>query len=434
VSRRPRHRRAASGSPSWQALAWALDFAGDPGRKQFFHGTHRLRAPAETLARLRPVAPEMGVTRVANITGLDRIGIPTAVACRPVSRALAVSQGKGLDLDQARAGAIMESLESFHAERIALPLRYGSYADLGQTQRLAEVARLPLVKSTRYHSHLPILWIEGYDLLQRAPAWAPYEMVTLNFTLPSPPGFGCFASNSNGLASGNHLLEATSHAICEVVERDALALWEQRPESWRRTRRVNLATVDDAGCRELLDRYERAGVDVAVWDATSDAGIAVFHCSIVERSPDPLHFFYAARGSGCHPSRGVALSRALSEAAQSRVTYIAGSRDNVYREDYELAHDSEQIRSRHLAWQRQAARRNFQQVPDRRWPTLREDLLWELECLRAVGIESVVAFDLSLPQWGIPVVRVVVPGLEGVVDATNYAPGERAQSLRRRLT
>ncbi len=372
----------------------------------------------------------MGVTRVANITGLDRIGIPTAVACRPVSRALAVSQGKGLDLDQARAGAIMESLESFHAERIALPLLFGSLADLRSTHRLAEVDRLPLVKSTVFHSHLPILWVEGYDLLQREPAWAPYEMVTLNFTLPSPPGSGCFQSTSNGLASGNHVLEAASHAICEVVERDALALWEQHPESWRRSRRVDLSTVDDPACRDLLDRYARAGIDVVAWDATSDVGIAVFHCIIAERSPDPLHFFYAARGSGCHPARGVAFSRALTEAAQSRVTYISGSRDNVYREDYERAHDSEQIRSRQLAWQSQPARRRFRQTPDRLSLTLRQDLLWELERLRAVGVESVIAFDLSLPPWDIPVVRVVIPGLEGVVDTISYAPGARAQSLR----
>ena len=374
----------------------------------------------------------MGITRVANITGLDRIGIPTAVACRPVSRALAVSQGKGLDLDEARVGAIMESLESFHAERIALPLLFGSLADLRSTRRLAEVDRLPLVKSTVFHSHLAMLWVEGYDLLQHEPVWAPYEMVTLNFTLPSPPGSGCFQCTSNGLASGNHLLEAASHAICEVVERDATSLWEHQPESWRRSRRVDLATVDDPGCRDLLDRYARAGVNVAVWDATSDVGIAAFHCSIAERSPDPLHFFYAARGSGCHPSRGVALSRALTEAAQSRVTYISGSRDNVYREDYERAHDSEQILSRQLAWQHQPARRSFREVPDRPSPTLRQDVLWELERLRAVGVTSVIALDLSLQPWGVAVVRVVVPGLEGVVDSTSYAPGARAQSLRGR--
>ena len=100
---------AASG---WASVAEALDPSSDPGVKRFFRGTHRLAPPAATLARLRNLTPAMGITRVANITGLDRIGIPTATACRPNSRALAVSQGKGLDLDEARAGALMESIES----------------------------------------------------------------------------------------------------------------------------------------------------------------------------------------------------------------------------------------------------------------------------------------------------------------------------------
>jgi ribosomal protein S12 methylthiotransferase accessory factor len=69
-------------------------------------GCHRAVAPHETLARLRPLLAGMGITRVADITGLDRIGIPVFVACRPNSRSLAVSQGKGLDADAARVSAI----------------------------------------------------------------------------------------------------------------------------------------------------------------------------------------------------------------------------------------------------------------------------------------------------------------------------------------
>jgi ribosomal protein S12 methylthiotransferase accessory factor YcaO len=47
----------------------------------------------------------MGITRLGNITGLDRIGIPVAIAVRPNSRSVSVSQGKGLELPQALASA-----------------------------------------------------------------------------------------------------------------------------------------------------------------------------------------------------------------------------------------------------------------------------------------------------------------------------------------
>lgn len=79
-------------------------------------GTHRTISPSETLARMKPYLAPMGITRVANVTGLDTIGIPVFMACRPNSRSLAVSQGKGLDLDAARASAVMESVEGYRAE------------------------------------------------------------------------------------------------------------------------------------------------------------------------------------------------------------------------------------------------------------------------------------------------------------------------------
>ena len=61
-------------------------------------GTHRILSPAETVARVTPLMALMGITRVADVTGLDRIGVPVVMVCRPNARSLAVSQGKGCDL------------------------------------------------------------------------------------------------------------------------------------------------------------------------------------------------------------------------------------------------------------------------------------------------------------------------------------------------
>ena len=93
-------------------------------------GTHRVVSPRETLARVQPYLAPMGITRVANVTGLDTIGIPVVMAYRPNARSLAVSQGKGLDLDAARASAVMESVEGYHSENVELPLKLASYRDL----------------------------------------------------------------------------------------------------------------------------------------------------------------------------------------------------------------------------------------------------------------------------------------------------------------
>jgi YcaO-like protein with predicted kinase domain len=107
-------------------------FDNDPAPKRFHVGTHRLTDPSQTLQRVTPFMSAMGITRVGNITGLDRIGIPVAIAVRPNSRSLAVAQGKGTSLDAAKASALMEAIETYHAENIVHSLRYGTYADLRQ--------------------------------------------------------------------------------------------------------------------------------------------------------------------------------------------------------------------------------------------------------------------------------------------------------------
>ncbi len=397
--------------------------------KIFRRGTHRCVDPRETLERVRPHQAAMGITRIANITGLDRIGVPVVLACRPNSRSLSVSQGKGATLDAAKASAVMESIELYHAEQIRKPLRLTSYEELRQTERVVNVAELPHVKDGVFDKHLRLLWIEGHDILQHENVWVPYEMVSTDFTLPFPEGYGCFPPNSNGLASGNNLLEAISHGICEVVERDAITLWTLHSAEDRAATELELATVDDEVCRELLDQFAEAKISVTVWDVTSDIGLACFRCGIAESDQDPLHFGYSGRGFGCHPSRSVALARALTEAAQGRLTYIAGSRDDVSRVGYERMRNPN-ARSNspepHVA-----VKREYSAVPDWDGSTLADDMKRELTSLTACGIGSVIVLDLTRDEFQIAVAKVVIPGLEGVIFESDYAPGARAARLTR---
>jgi ribosomal protein S12 methylthiotransferase accessory factor len=255
-------------------------------------------------------------------------------------------------------------------------------------------------------------------------------MVHLNYTLPRPPGSGCFAASSNGLASGNHLLEALSHGISEVVERDAATLWALAGPVARERTRIDQQTVHDSGCRTVLARLEEAGIAVGIWDISSDVGIAAFACELRGDPHAPLGH-RVARGYGCHPCRSIALLRALTEAVQSRLTIIAGTRDDLERRSYE-AHD--------LAGGAGAPTgpaacppRHFADTPSFDAESFNEDIRWQLDRLSAVGIRQVIVVDLTRPELGVPVVRVVIPGLElAIMGPSDYALGTRARSLRAR--
>jgi len=400
----------------------------DEACKAYRSGTHRTVPPADTLARIRPLMARMGITRVANITGLDRIGIPVVMVCRPNSRSVAVSQGKGLDLTAAKVSGLMEAAETFHAEAITSPLKLGSFRELSRSHPMVDVAALPRAAGSRYDDDQPLLWIEGWDLIGGSPRWVPYEVVHTNYTLPRGLASGWFPANTNGLASGNHILEAVSHGLCEAIERDATTLWKHAAERLKRQRTLDLETVDDDACRAMLERFDRADVAVKVWDTTSDLGIASFYCLAMGRGDDPADPEF---GGGCHPAREVALLRALTEAAQARTTYIAGSRDDFWPEDYSPA-----LRRRRSAVCRalldtHGPARDFREVPTRPTDNIGDDIAWTVQRLRARGIQQVVAVDLTKPDLGLPVVRIVVPGLEGPDKGhrSDYVPGPRARAM-----
>ena len=252
----------------------------EPLPKRFRRGTHRLAVPGETLAKVRPFAARMGITRLGNITGLDRIGIPVAVAVRPNSRSVSVSQGKGLELSQAMASALMEACEGFHAEEVG-PLLRVPYRDLSRSQIVVDPATL-CAGIRHFDAAAAIGWVQGYDLLCGEPCWVPAEIVHTDYTLPRPDGY--FLAGSNGLASGNHLTEAINAALYELVERDAVALWIARPVRRRASCALDLASVHDPDCRALLDRYEAAEIAVRVWNVTTNVGIAAFLCEIRDLS------------------------------------------------------------------------------------------------------------------------------------------------------
>lgn len=396
--------------------------------KRYRTGTHRAVPPEQTLARVRPLLGEMGITRIANITGLDRVGLPVVMVCRPNSRSVSVSQGKGLALVAAKASGVMEAIETYHAETITLPLRFGSRAELANSVALVGVDGLPRSQSHRYRDDLQLLWIEARDWLNNTSTWLPYEIVSTNYTLPCPRGSGCFAATTNGLASGNTLMEAVAHGIYEVVERDACTLWKLGGARARKSTGVDPDSIDDLACRAVLARFADAGIEVRIWQAETELGLPVFLCLAAGDGNDWADPEF---GAGCHAAREIALVRALTEAAQARTTFIAGARDDIGADLYR--HEARHRRREYCRelMDGHSPAREFADVPTFESESLAEDLDWCLARLRAAAIRQVLVVDLTKKHLGVPVVRVVIPGLEGPFEHEqgDYVPGTRARCM-----
>lgn len=376
-------------------------------------GTHRACSPAETVARFRPLGTRIGLTRLANVTGLDVVGLPVWVAIRPNARGLSTSQGKGLTHDAAKASALMESIETWHAEHVEQPVVIDSAWSLGQRANVIEVDGLSHYADAPPRPDLPLAWVEGYDLLQDRPCHVPLECVSTNYVVPARGAPApTFVQSSNGLAGGNHVLEAITHALAELIERDAVALAAGDLRRLDAGRRVDPATVRDPACREVLGYLERAHVEVALFDLTSDLGIPVYGCSIVDadgalrwRTLPPFN------GYGCHLTPGIALLRAINEAVQSRLTWISGSRDDISMAEYRRGGNAEDLARFRARLAAQPPSLDFADRAGLATDSFEGDISVMLDALRRAGIHNAVVVDLSRQDIGVPVVKMVVPRL-----------------------
>ena len=374
--------------------------------KAFRSGTHRTVCPEETLRRLEPRLTEFGVARVADITGLDRVGIPVAQVVRPNARSRIVSAGKGVDRTAAKASAVMEALERFHAERVWAPLRLCSAAELRADEHALELAECPADER--------VLWAAGFTLSGDRQIWVPFERVHLDQRLPLPDGSGFFVRGSSGLGSGNTFAEAVLHGVCELIEHDATALFRQRTPHDRARRVVAFEGIDDALCIGLMQRFIDAQLQLTIFDATTDVRVPCFVCVVREHDVSGERAVGPVHGAGCHTSRAIALARALCDAAQQRVLRIAG-----------LAAPEPAVLE---AVRASGAEIKFRDTPTFEGKTLEEDIAMLRQKLEMASIEVAVV-DLSRAKYPLYVVRAVANGLEGDARAAGYRPGARARSV-----
>lgn len=381
----------------------------------------RLRPAAETVALARRDFARFGITRLGRITGLDTIGIPVWFATRPAAYTLAVTQGKGLDDASAQASAVMEAIEIATAEEPSVAFEVASASALASRGEPFDL----LPSLTRLGSVLPpedevISWAEGIDLVSGNAMWVPAEAVMLDYR-PERPRSRWWQS-TDGLASGNLLWEAVLHGLLERIERDASTLWTFRSEAEVRARCLSPEVFEDAAVLRLAGQVTDAGLHLRLFDITTDVGLPAVFATISPR-PDgreaAWRHFDLSSGRGCHASPARAAIRAITEAAQSRLTTIAGARD-----DFDPALYAAPLQPDLMVYPRAEPRGGAKPAPGiARDP--RGLLPALLGRLGAVGIKRVIVVPLSGPHEPMAVAKVLVPELEN-------PPGERRQRFGRR--
>ena len=390
-----------------------------------FPGPDRLVPPEETLVRLLPHLGRLGITRVANVTGLDRVGVPVVTVCRPNARSLAVSQGKGLSLAAAKVSAIMEAAELYHAETISGPLWWARPDELSGERPFLDPLELPRSRSAPNYDG-PLAWIEARDLRHGGLVLVPFAAVSADYTQPADTLGPGLSLTTSGLGAGNDRDEAVLQGLTELIERDAVTLWRLGGRLHRAESTIDPSTLGDPRIDELLATISRARLRVRLWDATSDVGLPVFVCLLAGTDADDADPEF---GAGCHPRPAVAALRALLEALQARLTFVAGSRDDMGGELYAPVRRARRRREA-LRWLGElVSERPYAEEGSRGSANAAAELEYVLGALAARGFRSVAAVDLTRAEIGVPVVRVLVAGLEGSSDAPDYVPGHRARSL-----
>ena len=399
-------------------------------------GVERSVRPEATIRRASAVLDIIGVTKVADVTDLDRVGIPNFMTVRPHDLGPGISyyNGKGTTRAAAHAGALMEAIERHAGERYDGPVIVSSHYNLKSEHACVDPLEIHVPMIRRYSEHLMLEWVLGFDLIARRPTYAPLNCVVAPYH--SDSGMALFYTSTNGLASGNARVDAVCHALCEVIERDATGLAMARTDlkpavaslladiglgggpaaAPAQARRISLRGLPRPAAA-LVRKLQRAGLEVELLDLTSATGIATIACTITEQQGLPS-VVGACSGCGTHPDARIALTRALTEAAQSRLSGIQGGREDL--PDHVPARGAPPAERKHES----GPEISFDEIASHQHPSVNEDVEFIIDRMRQSGFEQAVVVDITRPEVGIPAVRVIVPRSEAWT--LYFADGGRA--------
>lgn len=377
----------------------------------YFKGTHRVIAPKKTIEINEDKLKTAGITRIADITDLDRIGMPVFTAIRPTAEegAISIYGGKGISKDHAKASAMMEGFERYSAERqdtdetiIATPQEIaerGNYIELRSLN-------LPQNLEKQDLSNVKLEWSVAHDLITTEDFYVPSNAVFHPYTNDS--ALSLFKSNTNGLASGNVLEEAILHGIFEVIERDAWSIFELTHKNYSQ---INLDTIESDLINETIEKFESEGIKIKLMDFTADIKIPTIAASADDTVTKDAGLL--TLGMGTHLDSEVAVLRALTEVAQSRATQINGAREDTVRADFAREAGYRRMKKiNKIYFQEEENQINLSDIENKSTPSVTEDIEIVKEELISNDIKQILYTDLTRPELDVSVVRVIIPEME----------------------
>ena len=429
----------------------------------------------ETLDKVIPIAKSIGITRIADTTHMDRLRIPNYSSVLPGTEdIICVYNGKGLTKEHALASVIMESIERYCSLPSSRNHRFivGTYEELSKKYSVLHPDEVVEAFRFKYRSEMVLDFIQGTELFSNTPILVPaalalyrYGYSTASLSTGTSPATNDKSINpflkthTIGLASGNVLEEAVCHALCEVIEHDAVSIAELvgsaipytilrkmvdslRANGYRIMEipanvyvddnslfpDVDISGLDFSPINYLISRFEKSGVPLLLKDVTSDIGIPTFIATSFEWITHDYAF--SAYGQGTHPDARVALIRAITEVAQTRTTNSQGSRDDLKKVKYEENNYDQNKRNWKFVESKERAK--FSKINSHVNEDILDDINLLLSHIKKSGLKKAIIVDLTNPNIGVPVVRALVPGLENF-DESKSVMGKRAKEHFRKL-
>lgn len=363
----------------------------------------RSRSLDETEWLVERLLERLGVTRVSDVTGLDVVGIPVYQSVRPrAARGLnTVTSGKGQTHQAARVSAMMEAVERYYCEPAGRHSQFRTYESLSQETNTLDPRRLVPRRGHTWTAQTPLHWWPMHCLSTGLDVHVPAVAV---FT-PFPAEADLMRSNTIGLAAGNDAADAALQGLYEVIEHDSTAFGEKLGLGYR----IQPDSIPE-GHRQLVECFERASIRVTVHAYTGGLPVPTFFVITEDLHAQDGMLFNG--GAGCHLNPDIALARALTEAAQSRLAVIAGSREDLAEQAYRRHSSYDELRQFLHAWSEGRPWLPYSSIPNRSTGNNDGDRDMLLKVLREADLQMVLDSQLSPDGLPFSVNKIVVPGTE----------------------
>lgn len=378
----------------------------------YFTGTHRVIAPSKTIEINENKLKVAGITRIADITDLDRIGLPIYTAIRPTAEdgAVSIYGGKGITKDHAKASAMMEGFERYSAERQDIDETI--IASLSEIEEFGEYIdpkslNLPKEFEKKNISDLSLEWSKSIDLISNREYYIPTNAIYHPY-ISKDDSQSLFKSNTNGLASGNILEEAILHGIFEVIERDAWSIFELTHKNYAQ---IDISSIENEIIIDIIEKFESEGIKIKLMDFTADIKIPTIAASADDTITKDAGLL--TLGMGTHLDPEVAILRALTEVAQSRATQINGAREDTVRADFAREAGYERMKRINKFYFRDEEEQiKLSDIENKSTSSITRDIEIVKDELVSNDIQKILYSNLTRPELDVSVVRVVIPEME----------------------